>query len=55
MNDRRERIILAVSFTVFLLINAYLVIIHEPWRDEIHAWLMAKYMQVPEMIEFSRY
>jgi len=55
LNGRRERLILAVSFAVFLLINAYLVIIHEPWRDEIHAWLMAKYMSVPEMIEFSRY
>ncbi|MBO4680898.1 MAG: hypothetical protein J5623_03265 [Clostridiales bacterium] len=51
----RERILLVVLFTVHLIINGYLVVIHEPWRDEVHAWLITQYMSVPEMIAFSRY
>ena len=55
MDNKRDRAVLAVLFAVFLLINGILVIIHEPWRDEIHAWLMSRYMTIPEMISFSRY
>ncbi|MBP5261389.1 MAG: hypothetical protein J6Z43_04580 [Clostridiales bacterium] len=55
MSSKKERIVLTVSFVLFLLINGFFVVIHEPWRDEIHAWLMAKYMSVPEMISFCPY
>ena len=50
-----ERILLVIFFIVYLIINGYLVVIHEPWRDEVHAWLITQYMSVPEMIVFSRY
>ena len=55
MPRSKDRVILIISFILFLAINGYLSIIHEPWRDEIHAWLMAKYMNIPDMILFSRY
>ena len=55
LSSRDKRIILLVLFVIYLAISAFLIVIHEPWRDEIHAWFMAKYMTIPEMISFSRY
>ena len=55
MKLSKDKIILAVSFVLFLVLNAYLVVIHEPWRDEIHAWLITREMSIPEMVLFSRY
>ena len=55
MKISKDKIILAVFFVLFLALNAYLVFIHEPWRDEIHAWLITREMSIPEMITFSRY
>lgn len=54
MKISKDKIILAVFFVLFLALNAYLVFIHEPWRDEIHAWLITREMSIPEMILFSR-
>ena len=55
ISSRDKRIILSVFFVIYLALSAFLIVIHEPWRDEIHAWFMAKYMTIPEMISFSRY
>lgn len=55
MKLSKDKTVLTISFVLFLIINAYLVVIHEPWRDEIHAWLITKEMSIPEMILFSRY
>lgn len=55
MKISKDKIILTISFVFFLILNAYLVVIHEPWRDEIHAWLITREMSVPEMVLFSRY
>ena len=55
MKLSKEKIIFTVAFVLFLILNAYLVVIHEPWRDEIHAWLITREMSIPEMILFSRY
>ena len=46
---------LIIAFVLYLGLSAYLVYIHEPWRDEIHAWLMAKNMSIPELVRFSRH
>ena len=50
-----SKLILFVFFAIFLLVNGYLVVIHEPWRDEVQAWFLAKYKTIPELIEFSRF
>ena len=55
MRITKKNLILTISFVLFLVLNGYLIAVHEPWRDEIHAWLMAKYMSPFEMIAFSRH
>lgn len=50
-----SKLILFVFFAIFLLVNGYLIVIHEPWRDEVQAWFLAKYKSVPGLIEFSRF
>ena len=52
---KKLHIELIIAFVLYLGLSAYLVYIHEPWRDEIHAWLMAKNMSIPELIRFSRH
>lgn len=42
-------------FILYSIINLILMLKHEPWRDEIHAWLMAKELSIPELIEASRF
>ena len=54
MRLSKNRIILTVLFVLFLILNGFLVIVHEPWRDEVHAWLITRQMSIPEMIVFSR-
>lgn len=50
-----SKLILFVFFAIFLLVNGYLIVIHEPWRDEVQAWFLAQYKSVPGLIEFSRF
>ncbi|MEE3472973.1 MAG: hypothetical protein VZR24_20230 [Butyrivibrio hungatei] len=50
-----SKLILFVFFAIFLLVNGYLIVIHEPWRDEVQAWFLAKFKSVPGLIEFSRF
>lgn len=42
-------------FIVYSILNLILMLMHEPWRDEIHAWLMAKELSIPELIVESRF
>ena len=42
-------------FILYSIINLWLMLKHEPWRDEIHAWLMAKELSIPELIVKSRF
>lgn len=42
-------------FLIYLSINLILMLKHEPWRDEIHAWLMAKELSIPELVSASRF
>lgn len=42
-------------FIFYSIGNLILMLNHEPWRDEIHAWLMAKELSIPELIVASRF
>lgn len=42
-------------FILYSIINLWLMLNHEPWRDEIHAWLMSKELSIPELIIESRF
>lgn len=53
--SKKEKIIYSISFILFALLNIILVLNHEPWRDEIHAWLMAKTYSIPQLFIASNY
>lgn len=55
LDAKLEKKFLFCCFVLFLALNAVLLLIHEPWRDEVHAWLMAKNMSITELIAFSGY
>lgn len=42
-------------FGLYAVTNLILVLLHEPWRDEIHAWLMAKELSVIDLFLESRF
>lgn len=44
-----------LMFILYSILNLILMLRHEPWRDEIHAWLMAKELSIPELIVESRF
>ena len=43
-----------IIFLIYISISAFLAIKHEPWRDEIHGWLMAKEYSIFELFKISR-
>jgi len=58
MNNSKKlnkKLIYWTIFIVYSLINLILMLKHEPWRDEIHAWLMAKELSFFELVEASRF
>ncbi len=44
-----------VIFVLYGILNFILTLLHEPWRDEIHAWLMAKELSVVDLFLASRF
>ncbi len=50
-----KRAICWIVFILYSILNLILMLNHEPWRDEIHAWLMAKELSIPELIVASRF
>lgn len=42
-------------FLLYAILNLILVIRHEPWRDEVHAWLMSKSYSIPKLFVESRF
>lgn len=42
-------------FILYSIINLILVFHHEPWRDEIHTWLLAKNLSIPELFIESKF
>ena len=52
---RRRNIIYAVVLLAYVLLNAFLVVRHENWRDEAQAWLLARDLSIPELIAQMSY
>lgn len=50
-----KNLIYWIIFILYAILNFILLLKHEPWRDEIHSWLMAKELSIPELIFESRY
>ena len=44
-----------IVFILYAILNFVLTLLHEPWRDEIHAWLMAKELSVINLFIESRF
>ena len=51
----KKKIINWLIFIMYAVVNLILLLKHEPWRDEIHAWLMSKTFSLPELISASRF
>lgn len=49
------QVIQYILFTIFTIINFYLVLCHETWRDETHAWTMAKYLSLKDLFIVSKW
>ena len=54
-NINKETIFKIIIFILYAIFNFILLLKHEPWRDEIHAWLMAKVYSIPELFAASRF
>lgn len=52
---KNSRIIKYIIFAIFIILNFVLTLKHEPWRDEIHAWTMAKYLSLGDLFTVSRF
>ena len=44
-----------IIFILYAIFNFILLLKHEPWRDEIHAWLMSKVYSISELFVASRF
>ena len=42
-------------FMIFIILNFILMLYHEPWRDEIHAWTMAEFLSIKDLFIVSRF
>ena len=50
-----KKLIYWIIFILYAILNFIFLLNHEPWRDEVHSWLMAKELSIPELIVESRY
>lgn len=53
--SKKDKIIYIIVFSFYSIINFFLLLKHEPWRDEIHAWLMSKVYSIPELFIASNF
>lgn len=53
--SKKEKFIYIFIFLIYTVLNFILVLKHEPWRDEIHAWLMSKTYSISELFIESRF
>lgn len=53
--SRKQILISILLFIIYALLNLMLILKHEPWRDEIHPWLMAKTYSIPELFLESKF
>ena len=51
----RRDLILGGILLAFLCVNMVFLLHHENWRDEAQAWLLARDLSVPELIEQMSY
>ena len=52
---KNKTVIYWTIFVLYGILNLVLTLLHEPWRDEIHAWLMAKELSVVDLFLASRF
>ena len=52
---KNKTVIYLTIFVLYGILNLVLTLLHEPWRDEIHAWLMAKELSVVDLFLASRF
>ena len=50
-----KKVAFTIIFLLYAILNFVLLIRHEPWRDEIHAWLMSKSYSIPKLFVESRF
>jgi len=55
IKNHKKLILLSTFYFLYLSINFILLLFHEPWRDEIHAWLMSKELSIPQLFVESRF
>ncbi len=53
--NKHRKVIYWLIFIIYGLINLVLTLLHEPWRDEIHTWLLSKELTIPEIFVESRF
>ncbi|MBP5182857.1 MAG: hypothetical protein J6331_07520, partial [Lentisphaeria bacterium] len=44
-----------IAFALYVLLTLTAVFFHEPWRDELHTWVMARELNVFQIIYWMRY
>ncbi len=54
-DDSKKDIALKAIFVVWLLITLALVLLHEPWADELHAWTMARKFTFSQLLHEMAY
>lgn len=53
---KKHCLVIQIFFlALWLCVNFFFALKHEPWRDEIHAYLMAKNLSIKELIIVSRF
>ncbi len=53
--QKHKQIVYWGIFILYAIINFILTMLHEPWRDEIHAWLMSKELSVVNLFIESKF
>lgn len=55
ISEKQSKIICIVSFIIYILLTLILLFFHEPWRDEIHSWFLAKNYSISKLFYEMRY
>lgn len=50
-----KNIIYSIALILYTILNIFLLTFHEPWRDEIHVWLITKNLSLPELFMAVNY
>ena len=55
MKAKKRTILYITIFIIYVIINTILMLHHEPWRDEVHSWLMAKELNLKQLFIESKF